>query len=204
MTSPESKFAHPLLHACRQALMITVAAVVLGLIVNALRPQGLDLLRSPEPVSPAATGPAAAGPQPIELAAALDHLNSGAAIFIDARSEYDYAAGHIATARNFQEKNMDVWMPDFFSTTSPETPLIIYCSGPRCHLAERLAKRLYGLGFTAAQILADGWNGWLASGYPTDSEAAFTAGQSLEQSADCVSEECSDGQSSTAAPDQSN
>jgi len=98
---------------------------------------------------------------------------------------------------------MDIWMPDFFSTTSPETPLIIYCSGPRCHLAERLAERLYGFGFTAVQVLADGWNGWLASGYPTASQSAFTAGQSLEQSEDCSSDACGDGQISPALPAQS-
>jgi len=203
MTSHESKIEQPLWTACRQALMITVAAVVLGLIVNALRPQGLELVRPPDPVSPATTGAKSAGPQPIELEAVLEQLQHGDAVIIDARSEFDYAAGHIATARNLQAKNLDAWMPDFFTTHLPETPIIVYCSGPRCQLAERLADRLYELGYANVHTLTAGWNGWLANGYPTDSESALTAGQSLDQSGDCASDECGDGQVSPTDPTQS-
>lgn len=184
--------------------MITVAAVVLGLMVNALRPQGLDLIRPPDPVSPATTAVKSAGPQPINLEDTLERLKNQSAIIIDARSEFDYAAGHIDTARNLQEKDLDAWMPEFFSATPPETPLIVYCSGPRCLLAERLAVRMYELGYTNVHILTAGWNDWLARGYPVAPEPAFTAGQSLEQTTDCASDECNDAQASQTDPTQSN
>lgn len=203
MPSPESKVGHPLWRACRQALMITAAAVVLGLVVNALRPQGLDLVRSTDPALPATSAAESAGPQSVKLKAALELLKSGTAIIIDARSEFDYAAGHIETARNLQEINLDAWMPDFFNSTPPETALIVYCSGPRCQLAERLAIRLFGLGFTNVHVLTAGWKGWQARGYPVAPEAAFAVGQSLEETGDCVSDECSDAQVSPADPTQS-
>jgi len=204
MTSPESKVGQPFWTACRQALMITVAAVVLGLMVNALRPHGLELIRPPDPVSPATTEAEFAGPRPIDLEDALERLKNQRTIIIDARSEYDYAVGHIDTARNLQEKDLDVWMPDFFSTTSPETPLIVYCSGPRCLLAERLAVRMFELGYTNVHILTAGWNGWQARGYPVAPQPAFSAGQSLEQTDDCASGECGDAQISPADPTQRN
>jgi len=202
MTIRDSKVVKPFMTACRQALMITVAAVILGLMVNALRPQGLDLVRSSDPGSPAATETESAGPQPIKLEDALEQLKNQNAIIIDARSEFDYAAGHIDTARNLQEKNLDAWMPDFFSATPPETPLIVYCSGPRCLLAEHLAVRMFDLGYTNVHILTAGWNGWLARGYPVAPEPAFTAGQSLAQTGDCESDECGDEQISTPDPTQ--
>ena len=203
MPSPYSKVGHPLLLACRQALMITAAAAVLGLVVNALRPQGLDLVRSPAPAAPAGSAAAPAGPQPMELEAVLEQLKSGTAIIIDTRSEYDYAAGHIQTARNLEERNLDVWMPDFFSTTPPDTTLIVYCSGPRCQLAERLAVRLYELSYTNVHVLKAGWKAWQARGYPTASQSGFSAEQLPGLEGDCASDQCGDEQGSPTDPTQS-
>ncbi len=169
MTQPKNQTPHAFVKACRQALFITVAAAALGLIVNVLRPQGLDLVRSSETVAPVAGSVNHDGPQPIELTDALEKLKKENAVFIDARSEYDYEAGHIQTARNLPEKTLDIWMPDFFNSTPPESLLIIYCSGPRCHLAERLAMKLYELGYTNVHHMTAGWDGWLAAGYPAAS-----------------------------------
>ncbi|MCP3955437.1 MAG: hypothetical protein GY697_24935, partial [Desulfobacterales bacterium] len=180
------------------ALFISVAAVVLGLLVNALRPQGLDLIRPSETAAPVTGAGNSNGPQTIALTTALEKLKMGNAIFIDARSEYDYKAGHIQTARNFPEKTLDIWMPDFFNSTPPESTLVLYCSGPRCHLAERLATKLYEFGYTNIHVLTAGWNAWQDSGYPIESGPAFTNDQSLSQTTDCSSGEgeCRDEQTS--------
>jgi rhodanese-related sulfurtransferase len=202
MTQLKNQTPHAFAKACRQALFITIAAAALGLIVNALRPQGLDLIRSSETAVPVADSANSDGPQPIKLTAALEKLKKGTAVFMDARSEYDYKAGHIQTARNFPEKTLDIWMPDFFNTTPPEALLIIYCSDPRCHLAEHLAVRLYELGYPNIRFLTAGWDGWLAAGYPVESDPAFNSGQSLNQTTDCSSGECSDEQTSPTETSQ--
>ena len=198
MTQQKNQTSHAFVKACRQALFIAVAAVALGLIVNALRPQGLDLIRSSETVVPVTDSVHSDGPQPIELAAALEGLKKGNAIFMDARSEYDYNAGHIQTARNYPEKTLDIWMPDFFNNTPPESLLITYCSDTRCHLAEHLAVKLYELGYPNVRFLPAGLSAWQAKGYPVESDPAFNSGQSLNQTTNCSSGECSDEQTSPA------
>jgi rhodanese-related sulfurtransferase len=203
MTQLKNQAPYAFAKACRQALFITVAAAALGLIVNVLRPQGLDLIRSSETAVPVADSVNSDGPQPIKLTDALEKLKKGNAVFMDARSEYDYKAGHIQTARNFPEKTLDIWMPDFFNTTPPEALLIIYCSDPRCHLAEHLARKLYEFGYTNVYILTAGWSGWQASSYPVASGPAFNSGQSLNQTTDCSSGECRDEQTSLAETEQS-
>lgn len=198
MTRLKNQTWHALVKACRQALFISVAAVALGLSINALRPQGLDLIRSSETAVPMADSVNSDSPQPIELTDALDKLKKGSAIFMDARAEYDYNAGHILTARNYPKKTLDVWMPDFFNNTPPEALLITYCSDTRCHLAEHLAGKLYELGYPNVRFMAAGWDGWLAAGYPVESDSTFTNDHSLNQTTDCSSGECSDEGSSSA------
>jgi len=122
MTSRESKVVQPFLTACRQALMITVAAVVLGLMVNALRPQGLDLIRPPDPVSPATTAVKSAGPQPINLEDTLERLKNQSAIIIDARSEFDYAAGHMIPPETCRKKTSMPGCRNFSAPLRPKPP----------------------------------------------------------------------------------
>lgn len=203
MAQPKKQTPHAFVKACRQALFISVAAAALGLSFNALRPQGLDLIRSRETAVPVAGSMNSDSPQPIELTAALEKLQKGNAIFMDARSEYDYNAGHIQTARSYPEKDLDIWMPDFFNNTPPESLLITYCSDPRCHLAERLAVKLYALGYPHVRYLPAGFSAWQASGYPVASDPAFNIGQSLNQTTDCSSGECSDEPTSPAGAAQS-
>ncbi len=203
MPQPDNQSPGAFVKACQQALFISVAAVALGLLVNALRPQGLDLIQSSETVAPVTGTGSINGPQPIELAIALEKLETGNAVFIDARSEYDYKAGHIQTARNLPEKTLDIWMPDFFNSTPPESSLVIYCSDPRCHLAERLATKLYEFGYPNVHILTAGWSAWQSSGYPIESGPTFTYDHSSSQTTDCSEGECSDEQTSSAGVAQS-
>jgi rhodanese-related sulfurtransferase len=168
MKSLKNRSGTPFKKACLDALLICVVAVVLGLLVNLIRPEGIDLIRHSDTAIHISAYPEIAGPVPIELAAAFEKLKNSSVIFIDARSEYDFKAGHIKTALNLQEKNLDIWMPDFFEKTPPETLLITYCSGPRCHLAEHLAAKLYEIGYTNVRHMPAGWQAWQANDYPAE------------------------------------
>ena len=158
----------PFKNACREAILICIAAVAIGLLVNLLRPQGIDLINHSDDNNHLSVSPEVEGASPITLAEAFEKLKNNRAVFIDARSEYDFKAGHIKTALNLQEKNLDIWMPDFFEKTPPETLLITYCSGPRCHLAESLALKLYELGYFNVRYMTAGWKAWQASTYPVE------------------------------------
>lgn len=155
--------------AFREAFGICIIAAILALAVNAIRPGSLALVRPNDPsgILPAASGESDR-PRPIETIAALDYLKTSGAVFLDARSEYDFKAGHIAGALNRQEINLDTWMPAFFEKIPPETVLVTYCSDPQCHLAENLAATLYEMGYTNSRYMPAGWLAWLAAAYPTE------------------------------------
>ncbi len=165
---PEKRSRDPFRKACLDALLICIAAAIIGLLVNLIRPQGIDLIRHSDTATHLSASPEIEGPSPIKLVEALENLKKGDAVFIDARSEYDFKAGHIKTALNLQEKNLDSWMPDFFEKTPPETLLIIYCSAPRCHLAEHLAAKLYEIGYTNVRHMPAGWDAWQSNAYPAE------------------------------------
>ncbi len=168
MQKSQNKPKSLLKRAGRQACLICIAAAAISLVINGVRLDSLDLTGHNMPLETAVSAPQTDGPRLIELVAAFKTLQEGAAIFIDARSEYDFKAGHIKTARNLEERNLDIWMPDFFEEVPPETMLIIYCSGPRCHLAENLARRLFEIGYTNVSHMAAGWEAWQAQAYPAE------------------------------------
>jgi len=151
-------------HTLIEAVMVLLLSVGLCLVVTVFRPQGLKLFRlAPEKSKPAdqLTGTSA-----IPLAEAVQRFGDGKTLFADARSQEDYAAGHIDGARSLALYRFDEWITDFLATTALETPIITYCEGADCYLARELAERLAALGFETVFFLEDGWGQWQVQGLP--------------------------------------
>jgi len=145
-------------------MTVLVLSIGLCLVVTALRPQGLALFRQ-SPAREVSSGQPASI-NPISLAEAVQHFNDGKTLFADARLPEDYAAGHVHGAFSMPLYQFDEWIADFLATTAPETPIVTYCEGPDCYLAQELAERLAGLGFESVFFLEDGWGQWQAQGLP--------------------------------------
>lgn len=148
-----------------EALVICLAAAALGLIVNGLRPDGLPLFPREAPRS-IAVDPQ--NPRQIPIEEAIARFKQGDALFADARSPADYAAGHIAGAVNLPAQTPDAWMPRVFAEVPPDRTVITYCSGSRCILSEKLAEILAEAGFENVFHLEDGWTRWTERGLPTE------------------------------------
>lgn len=83
-------------------------------------------------------------------------------IWIDARNEVDYTAGHIPGAVLLNDSNwedgiydlMDLWL------VTPR-PIVVYCSSVQCNASKRIATRLRDA-FPDAEIysLKGGWEAW--------------------------------------------
>jgi rhodanese-related sulfurtransferase len=72
-----------------------------------------------------------------EDAAALDVL------WIDARSEEDFAAGHLEGAVHLNEDNWDAALPRLMEAWLPSPrPIVVYCSSEACDTSKRVADRL--------------------------------------------------------------
>jgi rhodanese-related sulfurtransferase len=145
-----------------QTAVIVLFSSILGLLFNALSPSRLPLVR--------ARPPALDSDRFISLDSARELWSAGAAVFLDARTPDDYAAGHIAGALNLPAAQFEERFPEAALRLSPESRIVAYCDGVECDLSRRLAERLTEFGFTNVQVLPNGWTAWRQAGLATERE----------------------------------
>jgi rhodanese-related sulfurtransferase len=137
----------------RQAAILAGAAILVGLLANALHPHGVKILRAL---------PARANDDPnyITLDAARERLADGRALFLDVRSPAEFERGHIEGAWNVPANDFDREYPKVarFVAVAPE--VVLYCESRRCTLAADVARRLQGLGVSRVRIFEGGWDAW--------------------------------------------
>lgn len=163
----------------REALLIVLASVVVSGAVYGIRP---DKIRS-DKIRPAHTkitgiGPRTAGEdnrvndntdiREISLDEARKWFDTADAVFVDARHELDFSAGHIRGARHLAVDAQERWLDAFLAETAPETMIITYCDGEDCHLAAEMARLMIFNGFTQVHYLRNGWTRWREQGFPTE------------------------------------
>ncbi len=84
------------------------------------------------------------------------------AIWVDARPDDEFAAGHVAGAFSLNEDRWNELLPQFLPNWSPGKKVVVYCSAQSCNAARDVAKRLRD----AAQlkdvfVLQGGWEEWV-------------------------------------------
>ncbi len=157
----------------KDSLLIVLAATSLALVTNALRPDGLPLLEAFRPPAPEDAGDG--GVPRISLEDAAGRFADGAAVFVDARPEADFRRGRIDGALHLPDAAFDDAIGPFFEAVAPETPVIAYCDGATCPLAESVAKKLIEIGYADVSYLPDGWRQWREAGLPTAAGGADAA-----------------------------
>jgi rhodanese-related sulfurtransferase len=88
-----------------------------------------------------------------------------AAVFIDAREDERFVAGHIAEAVHVSYYNPESWQAKL-QTLSHESRLVVYCDDD-CDSARRLAEALLAQGFKKIFVMDKGFDSWKNAGYPT-------------------------------------
>ena len=149
-----------------QIIVITITSTVLGLGINAVRPDGIPLLEKELAVAEEIEYTTA---EPRLLAITLDQaldLYQKGTIFVDAREPEYYQEGHIKGAWNFPFFLELVFKLD--SLQGKDAPLVIYCSGDECGSSEDLAYELQAEGFNNLLVFKGGWTAWNSSGHPIE------------------------------------
>ena len=149
-----------------EVVVIALLSICLSAGVNSFRSDGLPLMPGSTVQSPA--NPANKNVHPISIEQAILKYREGRALFADARSAKDYAAGHIKGAVNLPEQETDRWLNDILEKEEPDRLIITYCDGLHCPLALRLAQELYRAGFENVYYLPDGWKKWQDYKMPTE------------------------------------
>ena len=149
----------------RQGAIITVAAVALGLSLNALRGERLSIV---------ATWSGTSWDHealeklfiPIERAQALFPLKE--AIFVDARPRELYEQGHITGARNLPLESFGEQVGSILGDIPSRTPLIVYVEGTDSTPGIELARKLLSRNYRNVQVLEKGLDLWMAHGLPVE------------------------------------
>jgi rhodanese-related sulfurtransferase len=150
-------------YALRQALLLLLAAAVLGLAANRLNPHGvaIGMTDSPPAIGGVAwdDGEATDSPRMITLAQLRELSRRQPPLLIDARSHQEYLAGHLpgAISLPFEE-----WLAqiDRVRSLPRERWLVLYCDGGSCELSHHLAQELLTQGFRKVAVYAGGIEEW--------------------------------------------
>lgn len=185
----------------KQILVIFIGSAVLGLIVNFISPNGIPLVmdmsrystensdklmkefkNNPTDTSSTKQKPLMKSPhwneegqfyepQNIKLNfAKLLYDKNG--LFIDAREEVDYKAGHIKNAINipyvdFHKKTKEEKL-NMLKKYNKDGIIVCYCKGGDCEMSIDIAYDIAKLGYNSMNIYLGGYKEWEDAGYPVE------------------------------------
>lgn len=113
----------------------------------------------PLPVLRVYQTPLPPGVHALELPAARALLGQPFALFIDAREKERFEAGHIRGALNLPLAELtEAAFPA--RARQAVTVTVVYCDGPGCGAAERVAAWLKERGATDVRVIREGWAAW--------------------------------------------
>ena len=154
--------------AVKEALILVGVSVGVALLVYWVRPDKIDSVSSGRDHEMASANAVTDPIRDISLNEAVRHFNERSAIFVDARHQADFDAGHIQGALNLYLADQEMWLSDFVASTDPAEVIITYCDGEACHLAPELAEFLFFNGFDEVCYLKNGWSVWKDGGHPVN------------------------------------
>ncbi len=94
-------------------------------------------------------------------------FQTGMAVFVDARHEFDFKLGHIKGAINIPLKEYDE-RKSALSGVSVDRDIVVYCDGAECNSSIELSVKLMKDGHRNVRIFFGGWSEWSAANLPTE------------------------------------
>ena len=142
-----------------QSALLLAMAVVAGVLVYRFHPNRPELYLTHE----------AAGPDEITVTQARERAAAGPVIWLDARHEPEFRAGHIPGAlllNDYDWENLLIAAFPVITEAAEGTPLIIYCDGQQCAASRAVRDKLRQtpLGDRELLILRGGWPAWQVAG----------------------------------------
>ncbi len=119
----------------------------------------------------------------LETAYKLHRYASDFTFWIDARDPDLFGKGRIQGSNLLYFYEMNSYLPEIESQIAAVEPLalVIYCKGKTCTDSHHLAEDFFNKGYNNIFVYKDGYDDWLAAGYPVE-------GVPVEQAAEPVAE----------------
>ncbi|HEX9974598.1 MAG TPA: rhodanese-like domain-containing protein [bacterium] len=179
--------------AIKEAMLILLIAVVLGMVVNFFHPKHVQIATrrpslkfapdtvlaqdlpgvsfSDEQQNANEKKEQIQEPLLITTAQVLQLKAGDMALLLDARSKAEFEKSHIPGAQNVPYQNLSAHQAKLDSLPDDRW-LICYCDGPPCHQAESLAYELIKAGHELVAVYFDGLKGWNESGQKIEGKEA--------------------------------
>ncbi len=161
--------------AGRRGAMICLAGAIVGVLFNAVSPRGIDLL-GPVPRR------TIEGVGEVSLKEAWSLYKQKTGLFVDARSEAEFDAGHIPGALLLPLDDFDEVLSSWTNLIPSDTLLITYCAGAGCDSSLDVAESLKEEGYSRVKVFFGGWKKWKDAGYPVEREDREPKGDSQPRS----------------------
>jgi rhodanese-related sulfurtransferase len=150
--------------SARRGFLIVLTGALLGVLSNALSPRGLGLL-GPVP------RPDTKGIEEVGLDEVWVLHRERKAIFVDARSAEEFAAGHIPGALLLPKEDFEEALSSWTTLIPFDTLLVTYCGGGSCETSRDVAELLKEEGYTQVKVFWGGWEKWREAGYPAEGDS---------------------------------
>lgn len=137
-----------------QALGIMAVTFTLAMVVNVLRSDGLPLFQGPT------VSTTAQNLSEIALDESAKLFAANRAIFVDARSQFEYEQGHIQGAVLLPPEDFLSRFHTLQTSLRSQSTIIVYCDGEACRLSHETAEKLKAQGLTQVRVLQNGWSLW--------------------------------------------
>lgn len=138
--------------AFRQAGLILLIAVGLAGATAAIHPKRPSFLAPPR--------------DPNEVSLAQIKKWPGAVLWVDARSESEFASEHVSDAVCLNFDNWTEQFPKFLDRYNSGQRVVVYCSATSCQLSREIASKLRASGVSDAYFLEGGWEAWKQQNRP--------------------------------------
>ena len=163
------------MNSLARIVVLLGSACLLGAMWNGLSDGGIPLWGPEEAWRVRGPIVVPRGAEQVDLAAFRSAIEAGATI-IDARSEKDYAEGHVPGALSFPGGRISERLARVFETIDPEAAVVVYCAGVSCNSSLTVYRRLEREGYKKIRVFTGGWNEWkekglaIETGPPPDDE----------------------------------
>jgi rhodanese-related sulfurtransferase len=149
-----------LVSAAKQAVVISIVVVVVGLAFNALRKDGIPLVADAEAFRVRTEA------EFVKVDNAWKLFDEGKAIFVDARDARVFSIERIEGAISIPPTGPDLEAAGWITGT--ESSVICYASEESQRQAGVVADKLIEMGTKEVFVLYGGLEAWKAAGYPTE------------------------------------
>jgi rhodanese-related sulfurtransferase len=158
-----------------RALALLLVWSSIGLAINAVSSKGIPWVYAP-PTEITISGVKV----PLwDEKMAFKYFDDPSTTFVDTRKAEDYGEGHVKGAVSLPRADKEDRFPLVQPLLPEENRIVLYCYGPECEDAERVAEFLVQLDYKNMAIMSPGFPEWKKAGYPmssrTDDEGPASA-----------------------------